>query len=307
MSRIFFPNFGVQLTKLLFLLLAIHFVSTQAQTQFPSPMVDHSRTHERIKKDTVSGKQFEIKSFLPKPIEAYLPQKSFDTDSLRLLIHFHGAAYVPINAVEKSQKTYFLATINMGGRSSAYEKPFLEDSSFASLVNALQDSLTIILGEERKFSGIYLSAFSAGYGAVRAILNQQSAFRFVDGVILLDGLHTDYIPEGQVLAEGGKLSTTKLSPFLKLAKLAIEGKKVFLFTHSEIFPGSYASTTETADYLIRECGLSNKPVLKWGVLGMQQISEARKGRFIVLGFAGNTAPDHVDHLHALFEFLRYLD
>jgi hypothetical protein len=34
---------------------------------------------------------------------------------------------------------------------------------------------------------------------------------------------------------------------------------------------------------------------------MQQLSETRAGRFELLGFAGNSAPDHVDHLHAMPE------
>jgi hypothetical protein len=39
---------------------------------------------------------------------------------------------------------------------------------------------------------------------------------------------------------------------------------------------------------------------------MQQLSEVRAGRFTLLGFAGNTAPDHVDHLHALERWLRMI-
>ena len=37
---------------------------------------------------------------------------------------------------------------------------------------------------------------------------------------------------------------------------------------------------------------------------MQQLSEAKSGQFRVLGFAGNTAPDHIDHLHALAELVK---
>ena len=36
---------------------------------------------------------------------------------------------------------------------------------------------------------------------------------------------------------------------------------------------------------------------------MQQLSEVRAGRFELFGFAGNTGPDHIDHLHAMPEFL----
>jgi len=52
--------------------------------------------------------------------------------------------------------------------------------------------------------------------------------------------------------------------------------------------------------------LKQTPVLQWGPGGMQQLSEVRQDRFLVLGFAGNTAPDHVDHLHALPHFLEML-
>jgi len=39
---------------------------------------------------------------------------------------------------------------------------------------------------------------------------------------------------------------------------------------------------------------------------MQQLSEASSGGFELLGFAGNSAPDHVDHFHALPEMLARL-
>jgi hypothetical protein len=40
---------------------------------------------------------------------------------------------------------------------------------------------------------------------------------------------------------------------------------------------------------------------------MQQPSEIRAGRFELFGFAGNSAPDHVDHLHAMPELLKRLE
>jgi hypothetical protein len=83
-------------------------------------------------------------------------------------------------------------------------------------------------------------------------------------------------------------------------------RKTNLITHSEIFPGTFVSTTEATDYLLNALGLKREPVLKWGPLGMQQLSETKRGRFAVLGFAGNAAPDHIDHLHALQWFLAAL-
>jgi hypothetical protein len=122
-------------------------------------------------------------------------------------------------------------------------------------------------------------------------------------VLLLDGMHTSYVPDGIVLAAGGALDTTNLVAFAAFARAAVRGEKRFLVTHSEIFPGTFASTTETADWLLRTLGLRRTPLLLWGPRGMQQLSEVRAGRFELLGFAGNSAPDHVDHWHAMPELL----
>jgi hypothetical protein len=91
---------------------------------------------------------------------------------------------------------------------------------------------------------------------------------------------------------------------VQFARQALAGKKSFVFTHSEIFPGTYASTIECADYMIEQLGLERKAVLKWGPLGMQQLSKVQKGHFQILGYAGNTAPDHIDHFHGLYHFLQ---
>ena len=123
---------------------------------------------------------------------------------------------------------------------------------------------------------------------------------------MLDGLHAGYVPEGKVLFEGGTLNESDLDVFLDYARSAADGEKHFVITHSEIFPGTYASTTETADYLIKSLGLDRNPVLTWEPGGMQQVSETTAGNLSILGFAGNTAPDHIDHLHGLPVFLKRL-
>ena len=119
-------------------------------------------------------------------------------------------------------------------------------------------------------------------------------------------MHTDYIPESTPLASGGELNNEKLQGFLRFAKQAVNGDKKMLVTHSEIFPGTYASTTETSEYLINELGLTRKAVLEWGPVGMQQVSQTAAGQFQVKGFVGNTAPDHIDHLHGMEAFLGFL-
>jgi hypothetical protein len=270
--------------------------------QFPSPMVDHIRAHERIANKEVPGVSIVLKDVLSKPVEVYIADQKDMSGPMDLLIHFHGLSYVPKRAVYDSNHPLLLAVVNLGSGSSVYEKAFLSASTFPKLIERICQAASEKKAVTIKPARVYLSSFSAGYGAVRAILRYHSSA--VDGVVLLDGLHTDYVPSRRVLAQGGTLNERKLKDFLQYARLAIEGKKKFLITHSAIFPGTYASTTETADYLIRSLDLQRQPVLRWGPVGMQLLTETKAGGLTILGFAGNSAPDHVDHLHSLPVFLK---
>jgi hypothetical protein len=221
-----------------------------------------------------------------------------------LLVHFHGASYVAKDAVYASGRPLVLAVVNLGSGSGVYERAFAEGSMFARLVATIRDGVAERTSRDVEIDRVYLSSFSAGYGAVRAILRDHAAT--LDGIVLLDGLHTDYVPTGQVLAEGGRLNGEKLTAFVRYARSATAGEKRMLITHSAIFPGTYASTTECADYLIDALHLKRQPVLRWGPVGMQLLSETREGGLTILGFAGNSAPDHVDHFHGLSVFLQMI-
>ncbi len=277
------------------------------EPQNPSPMVEHTRAHVRIEPQHFPGSTFTSKDILEKPILFYWPEKAVAEDSLDLLIYFHGSAFVPQYAVNISQRMLALAVINLGAGSLRYENSFKKKDRFHKIVAAFHDSLNSgYSNSQRHIRDIYLVGFSAGYGAIRALLKNRNVLDRINGVLLLDGLHTDYLPENTPLSNGGKLNTEKLKPFMNFASLAVTGTKTFIITHSEIFPGTFASTTETADYLLTRLGLQRKAILRWGPLGMQQLSEMKQGRFTILGFAGNSAPDHIDHLHGMFEFIKLL-
>ena len=271
-------------------------------SQFPSPMADGIRTHERIEENEVPGVSFALAEVLAKPVEVYWANRERTAKGVDLLVHFHGASYVPKHAVHASGHPLVLAVVNLGSGSAVYGDAFEEGSTFPRLVDGVRDSVSERTSSDVEISRVHLSSFSAGYGAVRAILRDHAVT--VDGILLLDGLHTDYAPPRQVLADGGTLNGKRLEDFVSYARLAKAGEKRFVMTHSEIFPGTYASTTECADYLIGSLGLRRHPVLKWGPVGMQLLSETRESGLTILGFAGNSAPDHVDHLHGLPAFLR---
>jgi len=273
-------------------------------------MVESARRHERIPQGQPPGIAFKIDSLLSRPVDVFIPDKppltAGATDERTLLVHVFSAAYVPMRAVAAAHERYVLAVVNLGGSSAAYERALSDSAAWTTLIQRVRDETAARTDGRVRVARVLVSAFSAGYGGVRALLSDERSAASIDGVLLLDGLHTSYIPERTVLSEGGVLDTLKLVPFARYARRAVAGDVKFVVTHSEIFPGTFASTTETTDWIITALGLSRTPLLEWGPGGMQQISEVKRGGLAILGFAGNTGPDHIDHLHGLGEFLPLL-
>jgi pimeloyl-ACP methyl ester carboxylesterase len=272
-------------------------------TQNPSPMVETTRLHERLTPRSIDGI---VRSFVGpegKTVELLVLHEARARRMFDLVVHFHGAAWLPQQAVVRSGRPTVVAVVNLGTGSSTYHRAFADPAVFDTLLASIEREVSAAVGKETRLDRLTLVGFSAGHGAIRVLLRDPRHFARIDAVLLLDGMHTSYIPEGTVIANGGILDTTNLVAFADFARAAIRGEKRFVVTHSEIFPGTFASTTETADWLLRALGLRRMPVLRWGPHGMQQLSETRAGRFELLGFAGNSGPDHVDHFHAMPEFL----
>lgn len=287
---------------LIALLASVQALPQQPSAQNPSPMVDHTRPHLRIPQTEVKGRRVELKSL--KGAQLFVSPRFNPNRPAPLLIHFHGAPWLIEQHVAGHLPSAALITVQLGAGSSAYRRPF-ED---AELFRALVDEASRELNLKRGWSSITLAAFSAGYGAVREILRRREYFALVNNVLLLDGMHTSYVPEGKVLADGGTPDWSGLDVFVKFAREAMADQKGFVLTHSEIFPGTFASTTECADYLLAQLKLQRRAELHQGPMGMQQLSNANAGRFHLRGYAGNSAPDHIDHLHAMaawFNLLRF--
>jgi hypothetical protein len=281
-------------------------VAPPPASQNPSPMVEATRAHERLAPKELGGIRRSFDGPQGKPVEVWIPDGAARANDVDLVIHFLGAAWLPEYAVSKLGNRTVAAVVNLGAGSGVYDRAFSDPAAFDSLLAGITREISGALGKDKQIRRVTLVGFSAGHGAIRAILREPRHFARVDAVLLLDGMHTSYVPEGVVLEKGGTLDAHNLEAFIRFAQAAMRGEKRFIVTHSEIFPGTFASTTETADYLLKALGLHRTPVLRWGPRGMQQLSEVRSGRFELLGFAGNTAPDHIDHFHGIPEFLERL-
>ena len=267
--------------------------------QNPSPMVEHTREHPRLTKTVPEGRRLPLELgslFVPESL--FVQKKVSLKRHVNLLVFFHGGDWIPEFAAAQ-QRNMAVITIQAGAGSGSYVKLFTDPTRFLRLIAEAEAKSGLTFGE------IDLGGWSAGCGALRQILGDPASYDRVSGVLCIDGVHTGYVND-KPGPEESQIETDNLQNWLRLGRDAMAGKKRFILTHSEIFPGTFASTTETADYLLREWGLVAHPVVKWGPMKTQMLSEERAGGLLVAGFAGNSAPDHVDQLHSLPEYLGWL-
>lgn len=261
--------------------------------QNPSPMVEHTRSHPRLQRETPPGERIPLGTGT-----LYVPPAAGRRSGVPLLIFFHGGKWLPEVAAQRTRQAAIVIQLGVG--SGTYAREFEDRERFPELLAEAEQKSGL------RFGAITLGGWSAGCAAVREILRGERAYERVSNVLCIDGIHTGYV-DGKPGPLESNIETGNLTTWLKAGRDAIAGHKRVVVTHSEIFPGTFASTTETADYLVRELGIKRRAVLRWGPMGTQQLSEARQGKLLIVGYAGNSAPDHVDQLHALPEYLRWLD
>ncbi|HEX4228921.1 MAG TPA: hypothetical protein VHZ07_09630 [Bryobacteraceae bacterium] len=226
-----------------------------------------------------------------------MPAKLQSKPHAPVLFFFHAQGLVPEIAGARNNMVVVSAVLGAGSR--VYAKPFLDVAVFGNLLKEAETRAGMKLGP------ITLAGWSAGCGAIRQIMSTPEYYDKVANTIMIDGIHTSYV-DGKPGPLESQINPQPLQIFIKLARDAMAGKKRVIITHSEIFPGTFASTTETSDYILKALGLHCRPILKWGPMGTQELSEVRAGKFFMVGFAGNSAPDHVDELHSLPEYLKWL-
>jgi hypothetical protein len=264
-------------------------------------MTDTTRPHPRVAEYAPAGKRAAVGRGTLFIRNGFSPR----SDS-PLLVHFHGAPWLIEHHVTQLKANVVLVTFQLGSGSGVYGAPFVDREAFAITLREAAAAASTLSGRPVTFNRVVLTSFSAGYGAIRAILRHPEHYARVSAAVLADSLHASYASPAAAgpRAEDLAVNAADLDAFLTLAGDAAAGRKRFVVTHSEVCPGTYASTTETADALLAHVKVRRRPALREGAIGMQQLSETTAGELAVIGFAGNSAPDHMDHLFALGEVLR---
>jgi hypothetical protein len=264
-------------------------------------MTDTTRPHSRVMEYVPPGLRLTVGRGTLFVRDGFVPEAR-----ATLLVHFHGAPWLIEHQVVTTKAPLVLLTFQLGNGSGVYAAPFTDHDAFSATLLEAERAASTLVRRPVAFERLVLTSFSAGYGAIRAILRHPDHYARVSAVVLLDSLHASYATPvaGGPRAQDLPVNPADLDVFLTMAADAVAERKRFVVWHSEVFPGTYASTTETADALLAHVKVRRRPVLREGPIGMQQLSETTAGDLAVIGFAGNSAPDHMDHLFALGDVLR---
>ncbi len=234
--------------------------------------------------------------------ELFIPDDfELEKNQVHLVFHLHSSPKAAQTAFAKTRLNAVQIALHLGSFSSPYQRYFSNPERFDEILDEALDVMkmryhTLAL----KWGHVCVTAFSGGYGGAREFMRFDPIYNQIDSLILLDCPHTGYTSERKVVPH-------QIEGFVRFAKAAVAGNKTFIVTHSEIVPGTYASTTECADYLVDSVGGKRKSWNGVNEAGMEKKSRFDHGRFYVLGFKGETAPDHMKHLHGKYLFLSQIE
>ncbi|EYF07900.1 Hypothetical protein CAP_6922 [Chondromyces apiculatus DSM 436] len=206
-----------------------------------------------------------------------------------LLVHFHGAEPVR-REVAPLDLGLVIAVVDAGIRSSDYARA-LRATSWKTLLGTIDHAVAESTGiPDLHPRRIAVSSWSAGSGAIPTIL---TADRSPDALVLLDSLYAGYAPGQHALVPG------QLAPYLSLAQAATRGGPLLFLTHTTVPTVGYASTEETATFLLRQLGASAVLVTPNDGDPLRLVRMYDGGSLYMRGYAGATREDHCAQLRLL--------
>ena len=170
-----------------------------AEPQNPSPMVEHTREHPRLKEEQPAGKREKLDAGT-----LFIPQAIVDRKEAPLLIFMHGGTWIPEIAAAKHGMAALVIQ-----RGDGYKALFEKEDAFESLM----DSAATRSG--MKWTQITVGGWSAGCQGIRAMLRHASAVKRIDRVIhFLDTLPKE-TEASAFLSFDSPTMTTFASPWVR--------------------------------------------------------------------------------------------
>ena len=221
-----------------------------------------------------------------------------------LVLHLHGANKVVEENLAVTHPKSVWVTLTLPGLSSVYRRHFENPKVFPVLLAEIERALVPLFPSERlRRRQLTVTSFSAGFGGVRELLKQPDSRSEIDSLLMADSLYAGFVGE----VGNRVVNPDHLRPFVAFARLAVEGKKRMLLSYTQLHTPEYASTKETADYLVEALGGQRREKRVVHGERLVELNRYSQGKFAVLGFAGETGEDHMQHLRQIRVLLREMD
>jgi hypothetical protein len=224
----------------------------------------------------------------------FIPDQIKASQNTPLWVHFHTADWFVISEFQRAKLIAPVLTFNLGQGSATYGKPFTSPNTLQPFIASALSHLNA------KKADLHFTSFSAGYGAVRNLIQDPEIISNLKTVILCDSSYAGFSdPVTRTI------QSEHLSVWQPLIDRAIKGQITFVITTSQITPNSYASTWEVAQKLVKQndgqmeatgnIATTNNPY--------PLLSTFNKGRWHVWCYDGYDAMAHMVHPRRLAEII----
>lgn len=229
-----------------------------------------------------------------------------------LFAHFHTVAWFAIQEHVRREAREPLIVFALGEGSGTYRAPFTDTNRLARMLALVEAELKKRgAAADTHVAHVDVSSFSAGYGAVRELVQSPSSFQIIRRLVLLDSMYAALEPEEDGSTNRRPLAA-QIDVWVPFAHAAVRGEKTFVFTHSQVPTRSYASSFECAAALAARAGVEFKTVATNSLRAARDpdfplLRRADAGRFHIWSYGGEDAPAHLTHVRHLAEVWRALD
>lgn len=223
----------------------------------------------------------------------------------RLALHFHTSPAFALREHQRAGYRFPLVSIMLGSGSARYRAPFLDPTLLPRILQAVEGGLRSRHPSADTIRDIDITSFSAGYGAVRELVQQTGSRSRIRRILLSDSLYAGLV-SGADGSGPRVVQPDQIECWLPFARDAVAGRTTFVLTYSQIPTPSYASTAECATALMAAMGLQAR-ILPPDAGRWPLISRCDSSQFHLWGYGGTDADAHLVHPRTAAEVWRTLD
>lgn len=259
-------------------------------------------------RENLPGTKFEIEDG-DRKYTLFIPESEKRSEDVVLTIHFHSAQWHAIQEHLDRGLDGPLIAFYPGEGSSIYGRSFDDKERLGRwMARVLEELKARGWPSEARIAKLNFTSFSAGYGAVRALVQRPDVFKLLNRVILADSMYGSLTPE----VEGRVPLAEHVEVWKPLAEAAIVGTKTFVVTFSQVPTPTYASSSEMGTALVRRVGGTISLVEKGSLKATEDpefplLARFDQGSFHVWSYGGEDGQAHMTHARHLADIWKALD